>query len=1024
MDQNSLPFNTILNKKYKILSVIGQGGFGITYLAEHTELHNQFAIKECYVRQWCKRDNYFVCAYENDKSKFEEFKVKFLNEAQTLAKLDHKNIVRVTDYFEENNTGYFAMEFIEGNSLRKIIDRIGKSDEDFAIKLILKLSEAIEFLHQRKILHRDIKPDNIIIRADNEPVLLDFGAAREIAGTNVPHTIIFTPGYAPIEQSDPNSEKGFYIDIYSIGATLYHLVTGQIPVPAQQRVSEDKLIDPKIISPSISEKVRSVILKSMAVLHYHRYQTINEFITAIVSSDREVIFDVEQSGLTGIQRNAFIEIEKFIKSHDQKIFVLNGISNAGKSYLIKQVIDYLYSLKRSNILLANTSRVAESIRLLNNYERVTSLYTLIYNFNESNQFNDITKGEHTTEESEEDNIEKIRFNYKKNQDDTSVVYIVDNAELVSDDTSEFELMIFGSGKLVQDLIEYTQIRTAGKNRKIIFVGDDKQLSRGSKSLSSLNPSHFIESYEIRPEYFELNEIYSIPGYETININLLKIRESLVKSVFNNLEIEFDEDSFFKLKEEEIISLYLSLTPKDTIILEHTNKSAKSVNERIRKILGRTNYLELGDRVVLNNNINAIDDFNQNFHFANGEFAEIVGLSDRISEVVYSKGKLSKGIELKFRKIKLKFEATEKEVNVLINENYFLSDDRELSSEEEIALHILANKKFNSSTNQEKLVILRTIALSKGITDITEYENLIDLDKKEFNKFLSNKKVLKDIRNYHIRKSPYINAAKIRFGYCITCHRAQGFKWSNVIINCENNITKTNENYFRWLYTAFSRTSSKLYIVNPPVIKPTISLKLSGNLDIPIIAAIDLKIVPENFIEIEMLSNQKGFPEDSPQLLGFYKIVLDRIKGSHYKIKNIDHNKFQECYHIENNEQIFKVRFIYDGKFHFKKPGAENLIEEKFIEHLYRTNDIQFFPNNFLREFYLLLKNKLLEKNIEIFSVEHGNNAETYTLVRGEEILMSIIYYTAEQFFTSVLIQKVNSQSLLDDFKAIIETKLL
>ena len=113
MNQNSLPVGTLLIRKYKILSVMGQGGFGITYLAEHIELHNRFAIKEFYVRQWCTRDNCYVCAYSNEKIKFEEFKVKFLNEAQTLAKLDHKNIVKVIDYFEENNTGYFVMEYIE-----------------------------------------------------------------------------------------------------------------------------------------------------------------------------------------------------------------------------------------------------------------------------------------------------------------------------------------------------------------------------------------------------------------------------------------------------------------------------------------------------------------------------------------------------------------------------------------------------------------------------------------------------------------------------------------------------------------------------------------------------------------------------------------------------------------------------------------------------------------------------------------------------------------------------------------------
>lgn len=1024
MDQNSLPVNTVLNNKYKILSIIGQGGFGITYLAEHLELHNRFAIKECYVRQWCKRDNCFVCAYDNDKIKFEEFKVKFLNEAQTLAKFNHKNIVRVTDYFVENNTGYFAMEFIEGDSLRKFIDRNGKSDEGLAIKLILKLSEAVEFLHNRKILHRDIKPDNIIINSDNEPVLLDFGAAREIAGTKVPHTIILTPGYAPIEQSDPNSENGFYIDIYSIGATLYHLVTGQIPVPAQQRIAEDKLIDPQIINPSISDKVRNVILKSMAILHYHRYQTINEFITAITSSIKDVTFDLEQSGLTQIQKKAFVEIARFLKSPDQKIFILTGSSNSGKSFLIKQIIDFLHSIKRSNLLLASTLRVAESLRQLNGFEKVTSLYTLVYNFSESSLFGESTQDEYLSEEVEEENIEKIRYDYKKNIDDSNMVYLVDNSELVSDDSLDFELYVFGTGKLLQDFFEYSQINLNNKNRKIIFVGDDKQLLRGSKNLSSLNGQHIQESYKLELKSFELFETFSIPGFEIINKNIFNLRNKLGKGVFNDLDLEFDSESCNHLKEEDIISTYLSLTPKDTIILEHTNRSAKTVNEQVRKILERKEYLEIGDRVTIYNNVNAVDDFNQSFHFANGEFAEVVGLYEKISEAVYRKGKQKSGIELKFRKVKLKFEATDKEVTVLINENYFLSDDKDLSSDEEIALHILANKQFNASSNQEKIGILRTIALAKGISDLSEYENLIELDKKEFNRFLSKKKVLKHIRNYHIRKNPYLNAAKIRYGYCITCHRAQGYKWVNVIVNCDNKSTKTNDNYFRWLYTALSRTSSKLFLVNPPVIKPTINLKLADNSNIPIDENVDVILVPENYMDPNTLKEREEFGNDNIRLRMFYEVVLEKLKNSQFSVHLVEHNNYQECYHFKKENGIYKLRFSYNSKYHFKRPRTTNKIEVEIINLIFSIIEISNFSENFLKCFYELFRSKLQLRNIDIQSIQHNNYADTYTLVRSDEILISTICYTADQFFTTVMITKVNSENILTDFKAIIETKLL
>lgn len=1018
MSSQKLFKNSVLqNGKYKIIESIGQGGFGITYLAEHLELQKNVAIKECFVNQWCRRNNQNVDVGEENLRNFEEFKSKFLIEAQILAKFDHKNIVKVSDYFVENNTAYFVMEYIDGNSLLTIIKNEGKFDEVKAVELIIKVSTAVDFLHQKSILHRDIKPDNIIIKHDNDPVLVDFGAAREVAGTKLQHTIIQTPGYAPIEQSDKYSPKGFYIDIYSIAATLYHLVTGERPVPANERITKDNLKDPRLISPELSTRLTEVILKAMAVKYTNRYQSVGEFIFALTHDIKNISFDLSESELTKHQKKAFREIENFFKNSDERIFILKGLSNSGKSFVVKQLLIYLQSLNIGTTLLASTSKIAESIRIQNKYDRVTSLYTLIYNFNESNTSVDTNANINIEESNNFETIEKIHYGYKSNYDDPSMVYIVDNAELLSDDYTSFELIEFGTGKLLEDFITYSEIKEASNNRKIIFVGDDKQLLRGDQNLSSLSTNHIKGTYGVSVKTFKLNEQIYDSSLTTINSNILNLRMNLEASIFNNLNLYFDDTTFTELNEESFISHYVLLSPKDTIILEHTNKQAKKINEQVRRLLGREKYLSKGDRVVLHNNISVIDDFNQSFHFANGEYAEVVEINN---EEKYSVSK--KKVDLTFRNIRLKFENNEKEINALIIENFFLSDSSDLNKDELIALHILANQNFSNLTNHEKFEILKSISFAKGITELSEFENKLNFEQKDFNRFLSSKKVLRDIRKFYLRKDYYLNAAKIRYGYCITCHRSQGFKWPNVIINCENNLSKTNENYFRWLYTAFTRTSAKLFLINPPSISPMMKLKLSENANIPISSNIDVLLIPENYVDINRVQNEIKFSEDRPHLIAFYKILLESLK-EHCKVVNIDHNNYQECYYIKVVDTIYKFRFGYNGKFHFKKPKSKVTLENEIINSIFDGKTITQFPDNFLQSFYEILSTHLLEIGIRVQSIEHNNNSETYSIVRGIEILNCIFYYTSDQFFTTVQILQANSTKLIDEFKTIINTKL-
>jgi serine/threonine protein kinase len=242
----SLQSGTELVDDYRIDRVLGAGGFGITYLADEIALDRRVTIKEYFPSDFAARsDGIDALPKSQDCSSDYQWGLdRFMEEAQTLARFDHPNIVRVYRYFLANNTGYMVLHFEEGQSLKswlKGLKRAPRQNELDAI--ITKLLDALELIHQADFLHRDIAPDNIIIRRDGQPVLIDFGSARgEIASNSKTVSALVKPGYSPYEQyAETSRQQGPWTDIYALAATLYHAVTGKRPPDAPSRMVKDEL---------------------------------------------------------------------------------------------------------------------------------------------------------------------------------------------------------------------------------------------------------------------------------------------------------------------------------------------------------------------------------------------------------------------------------------------------------------------------------------------------------------------------------------------------------------------------------------------------------------------------------------------------------------------------------------------------------------------------------------------------------------------------------------------------------------
>ncbi len=243
----ALPMGTMLAGDYRIERVLGAGGFGITYLAEEQPLARRITIKEYFPADYAARDGAIDASPRSQDcaGDYTWGLERFLEEAQTLAKFDHPNIVRVYRYFRANKTGYMVLHFEEGQSLKSWLKSLGRAPRQNELDRIMPpLLDALELIHNADFLHRDIAPDNIIIRKDGSPVLIDFGSARgEIAQHSMTVSALVKPGYSAYEQYATNSrQQGPWSDIYSLGATLYHAVTGSRPTDAPSRMITDELV--------------------------------------------------------------------------------------------------------------------------------------------------------------------------------------------------------------------------------------------------------------------------------------------------------------------------------------------------------------------------------------------------------------------------------------------------------------------------------------------------------------------------------------------------------------------------------------------------------------------------------------------------------------------------------------------------------------------------------------------------------------------------------------------------------------
>lgn len=283
---NALKTNAVLqNGKYRIEGVLGQGGFGITYLASQVALNRKVTIKEFFMKELCNRDEQTSQVSVPSMGSVDtvaRFRAKFVKEAQTIAALNNPHIIHIHDIFEENGTAYYVMDYLSGGSLSDLVQRDGVLAEATALGYIRQVADALSYIHARNINHLDIKPSNVLIDGNGNAVVIDFGLSKRYdeTGSQTSTTPVgISHGFAPLEQYQPGGVSTFSptTDIYSLGATLYKLLSGQTPPNATALLDADLDLSRLSASPS----TKAAIAAAMQPKRKGRPQTVEAFIAML-----------------------------------------------------------------------------------------------------------------------------------------------------------------------------------------------------------------------------------------------------------------------------------------------------------------------------------------------------------------------------------------------------------------------------------------------------------------------------------------------------------------------------------------------------------------------------------------------------------------------------------------------------------------------------------------------------------------------------------------------------------------------
>jgi hypothetical protein len=704
------------------------------------------------------------------------------------------------------------------------------------------------------------------------------------------------------------------------------------------------------------------------------------------------------------QQNALSQLERVLHSKE-KVFMLKGYAGSGKTTILAGFVDYLKKNQKQVALMAPTGRAAKVLQERTGHDAFT-IHKTIYSYEAL-----------VTEEENESFF--YYFKLKENTSPMNKIYIVDEASMISDVKNDAEFFRFGSGKLLSDLFSFTRINELYVDAKLIFVGDPCQLPPISENTSkAFDSNYLLENFRLQSTEVEMKEVLRQEAASGISQSAITIRKSITSNVFNQFKIKPNGIDLQETSFHELLNNWES--EKGTkIVIASKNKTCKELNRVIReRLFGNGNIpIRPGDWIIVGAN-------NYQKNILNGEFGVVNEVSDQlIIRTVPLSGKSP--VKLVWRHVTLIIPEGNgnKIIQGYVLEN-FLEGENTLKSEETQALFVDFTKRFQH----------------------------LKLKSEEFKQ-----KIMED---------EFFNCIQVKYGYAVTCHKAQGGEWDNVFTVWDQDNTanfnyftdkqkpigKTNKDFFRWAYTAITRASKRLITINPPSFNPYSGMTL---VEIEIQNSLKgLKGINQNEIEIEM--NQTifermvkfGLDTQPIQIQNHFITVLEAIKKGEIQIVNWQRLGFEIRYQFQRNQSIAVFRTYINGHNEFTLPlsimpkfstdEVLNRLLETILSNLplvqVKRNTVETILTQI--EFDMETESKfpftkklfddifpLLEKEmVRVDEIKHLNYKERYLFSRNTEKLGVDFEYNLDGFWGRIVVlpKETNSKPLMEDLKKVIE----
>ena len=697
------------------------------------------------------------------------------------------------------------------------------------------------------------------------------------------------------------------------------------------------------------------------------------------------------------QEIALRKLESFLNGPG-KVFMLKGYAGSGKTTILKGLVDYLDAVEKDFALMAPTGRAAKVIRERTGQEAYT-VHKSIYSY------------ENMVEIEEGDSF-FYYYKIRNNVDVAGRIFIVDEASMLSDAKSEGEFFRFGSGHLLSDLIAFSRVTEPNVNSKIIFVGDPCQLPPvGDNSSKAFEAAYLQDKFNLSSEEMEMKEVKRQIGESGILKAAAKIRKSISAGFFNDFNLRSNGKDIFNPSYDSFLDTWQeAASPK--IIIASKNKTCLDLNLQIRE-----RRFSSADLPVQKSEIVIMGANNYRKGIFNGEFAVVNEVSDSITQrTVALRGK--DPVTLYWRDVELVFpdaESTNKMVKGKMLEN-FLYGDNFLKPEETQALYV----------------------------DFTTRHKGLKPKSEEFKEA--------------IMQDEYFNCLLMKFGYAVTCHKAQGGEWDNVFTVWDNDNTegfdcfadkqrragKVNHNFYRWAYTAVTRASKKLYAINPPSFNSYSSLSIMDSTVLNSLNELTGNQLQTEEIELDSELVQQlsffGLLEQPVQLQDHFIKIRHAIRPFFMEVTGWSKKNLEVFYLFKREEKLagFKTWInkdnLFNGKF-LKVPSLTNNGDfsneiESLVLNLPNVSvkrntsetilsKIEFdmeleeqFP--FTHNLFDDLEELFSGSSIYIDNIDHQQYKERYTFKRNQETAVIDFEYKKTGFFGRVvpITNQTNSQVLL------------